>query len=263
MKTKIYLMAMITVLIFGCSNEEVRVDERPQMADGREIAGAIFFYTGEYAKEIPSFQPQLKKLQELLNNNPDYIAEYELEAESLLDKVGQKDPGYFARLEKAVHSGNFNETSRVVHEGYNLITFTNRLGTLASLEALSQQEILAGINLNEFDFSSIEDLERLDQIVEDRFTEAGIDLEEALDNLRANERGGDDASRQFCLALPGIALAYRIAANFIYVVNFNTQFNININQNFNLNRNIQIPRIDEASFSQERLITEIVLAFQS
>ncbi len=263
MKTKMFLMAMITCVIYGCSQEEVKIEEVPEVADGREIAKTVFFYTGDRAAEIPSFQPQIKKLGELLADDPVYIAEYEDGADKILDELAAKNPSYFDRLEEGIHSKNFNAISKAIQEGYNLIAATNRLNTLTSIEELSEQNILGNIDLDEYDFSKIEDLEKLEKLVEERFAEAGIDLEEAVASLSTAKKGGNDSSKQFCLALPGIALAYRVAANFIYVVNFNTQFNININQNFNLNQNFNIPRLETGSFTQERLVTEIAAAFEN
>ncbi len=163
MKNVINLLVISMLLLISCETESTIPDEQlsEKELDSGTVFKTIFFYLGDEAKAIPSYEEQVALLEKNNTENNEFLERYEASAEAYLRKVNEKNPKFLDELKNAVVSKDFEQIRASLVYGGNLMT---AIATMDALKATNNKDAInefAKINSKNYDVTNPKELELL------------------------------------------------------------------------------------------------------
>ncbi|PJJ61045.1 hypothetical protein [Hymenobacter chitinivorans] len=164
-------------LTVSCSKDEVAApkSELNQVATkgytGEQLFRGVLLLEGEVAAKLPTLQAFRLALEKEQAQNPAFAQARAEHNAAVVTAVSKLDPGYFAELQKAVESKNFDAINTALRKGGSLIQAVKMTGTGNNEKVAKLQEGLKSINLKKYDFSKQEEVARF---MQDAKTKVGI-----------------------------------------------------------------------------------------
>ncbi|BDS15147.1 hypothetical protein [Aureispira anguillae] len=270
MKYAIPALACLFLLVFSCRTTPLEeVESLDPQLDGQSIFKTVFFNLGDAADRIPSFKDNVKLLEEMSEEHPEFMENYIANIDRYIEQIERTNPDYFEQLKKAVYAPDFLEIKKAMELGNLLILPTIVQSNLDKIEDEAlKRELQEAFDVASVNFKSQEQLKvlssnLLDVISKHKPADKDLDTNNgrALDyNLNFNYNYSLDYN-------------YNYTYNFIYVINlaririlnYNYNYNFNFNFNFNYLYNIAIPADGEGqtydNYTGEELIREIAAGF--
>lgn len=190
MKNLINLLAITLLLFTSCEIEPTEPHEQlpEKELNGEAVFKTIFFYLGDEAKAISSYEKQVTLLEKSKLENDKFWKYYEAYAEEYLNKVMEKNPKYIDELKNAVLSKDFEQIKASMVYGGNLMMAITTIDAIKSIKDEKVANEFAIFNWEGYDFTNSKGLELLLGDLDDIMKNEGYDIEklQSLENQNFN-----------------------------------------------------------------------------
>lgn len=280
MKKSINLLVITMLLLMSCETENVAKDEQlvSKELDSEVVFKTLFFYLGEEANSIPTFENEIALLNKTKEEDESFFEHYNVSAEKYLNKVKQKNPNFLNQLRDAVQNKDFEQIKEDLIYGRSLLMSVITIDLLTSIEDIKVEEKLTNLDIDNYDFTNLKELEVLNKELIAIVGE--FDFSSEQNNSDSNPHlGKSDPSPH-----PDAWLTYQFSYNYslqlvnsfnnfarIIIYPYNPAFIFNTTNALQNNvlclPSVQVKRSpitnsDYENYSGEKLIKEIVIAFE-
>lgn len=223
MKFAIPAFVCLFLLVVGCRTtplEEVEV-ATPEL-DGQSIFRTVFFNLGDAAEKIPSFKDNVEVLQEMGEQNPEFLKNYVASVDRYIEEIERTHPAYFDQLKKAVATPDLLAIKKAMELGNLLLLPTIIQSNLDAVQDESFKRELQNILSKEtVDYQNVKQLETLSS-----------ELLGMVMNYQAKDQDKEESN--------GRNLNYDLSTNYNYSLDYNLNLNYDLNYNYNYNLNYNL-----------------------
>ncbi|WP_044399262.1 hypothetical protein [Lacinutrix sp. Hel_I_90] len=279
MKKSINLLVIAMLLFMSCETENVTSDDplANKELDSEAVFKTLFFYLGEEANSISTFDQQVALLNKTKAEDKAFFEHYKASAEACFNMVKQKNPVFIERLTDAVQHKDFEQIKEELVYGRSLLMAIVSIDILKAATDKNILEQLENLDIDHYNLSSSETLEKLNRelvVIMDAFE---VSKEQDENSLNPNQNRTDPSPHPDLLRYQ---LAYNYSLKLIEVTNnfarvliypYNPTFPFASPLALSSNH-LCLPRVhvkkapithsDYENYSGEKLIKEIVMAFE-
>ncbi len=228
MKKFINLLVIAMLLLVSCDKDSAIPEEQlsEKEVNGDDVFKTVFFYLGDEAKAISSYEKQVALLEKSQLKSDEFLKYYEASARAYLSKVEEKNPKFTDDLKNAVLSKDFEQIKASLIYGGNLMM---AIATIDALETTKDKKVageFGKLNLGNYDFTTTKGLSILIKDLDGIMKDGGYDFE-AIQSSDSHDFGKGRI----------LNLNFAINQNINFSQNFNFNQNLNLNQNFTQNFN--------------------------
>ncbi|MCB2408275.1 hypothetical protein [Hymenobacter lucidus] len=148
----------------------------PAEYTGEELFRGLFFFEGQVAAQIPSFDAYRALRHSLTTEHPERLARHTATLNALVQTVRSNCPTYFAELKQAIQSGSKERIKVALRQG-TALSEAAALATLTTPEArqafLARRHVIQTLNLGQYNFKREKDIRRFQDDIRQALREAG------------------------------------------------------------------------------------------
>ncbi|WAC01790.1 hypothetical protein N7U66_18175 [Lacinutrix neustonica] len=165
MKKSINLLVIVMLLFMSCETENVSSEDPldKKELDSEAVFKSLFFYLGEEAKSIPTFDQQVTLLNDTKKEDNKFFNHYTAAAEDYLNEVKEKNPSFLKQLAHAVQNKDFEQVKEELVYGRGLLMAIIYIDLPESARDTILVEQLTNLDVEHYNFTDIKELEALNK----------------------------------------------------------------------------------------------------